>query len=125
MVAGRAMKRTAVLLGFLLASPALATPSGMLGTIHLGDYYCELPGDATGPAGHPVPAENFTIVNGSSYMTGQGGGAYLLIGDILTMTSGPKRGEKFSRLSNNFLRKLNADGTESTLRCVRRMRNNS
>ncbi len=119
------MKRAAILFGILFAGPALAAPGGTLGTIHLGDYYCELPGDATGPAGHPVPKENFAIVNGSSYMTGQGGGAYLLTGDVLTMTSGPKRGEKFSRLSNNFLRKLAPDGSESTLRCVRRTRNNS
>jgi len=110
---------------FLPATGALAAPGGPIDTIHRGDYYCELPGDATGLAGIVVPEEGFSIVSGSSYTTPQGGGSYLLTGDLLTMTSGPKRGEKFNRLSNNFLRKLDAEGKESTLRCVRRTRNNS
>lgn len=115
----------AILLGILFASPAVAAPGGPIDTIHRGEYYCELPGDATGPAGHPVAEEGFEILSGSSYMTAGGGGAYLLTGDVLVMTSGPKRGQRFNRLSSNFLRKLAPDGTESTLRCVRRMRNNS
>ena len=120
------MKRAAILLlSTLLASPAWAAPGGPIDTIHRGEYYCELPGDATGPAGHPVPEEAFEVLTGSSYATAQGGGSYLLTGNVLVMTSGPKRGEKFNRLSNNFLRKLAPDGSEGTLRCVRRTRNNS
>ncbi|MFT4028021.1 MAG: hypothetical protein QM676_14675 [Novosphingobium sp.] len=120
------MKRALALIGLACAGPALANqPAGALDTIHRGDYYCELPGDATTLAGFIVPEESFTITNGSSYMTSAGGGSYLLIGDVLTMTSGPKRGQKFSRISDNFLRKLESDGAESTLRCVRRTRNNS
>jgi hypothetical protein len=119
------MKRAAILLGILAAGPALAAPGGTIDTIRRGDYYCELPGDATGPAGHIQAEEGFSITNGSSYATAQGGGSYLLVGHVLTMTSGPKRGQKFNRLSSNFLRKLDADGTESTLRCVRRTHNNS
>lgn len=115
----------AILLALLLAAPAIAAPGGPIDTIHRGEYSCELPGDATGPAGHPVPEEGFEILSGSSYTSARGGGAYLLTGDLLVMTSGPKRGEKFNRLSSNFLRKLAPDGAESTLRCVRRMRNNS
>ena len=121
----RAGTLPAILLGILFASPAVAAPGGPIDTIHRGEYYCELPGDATGPAGHPVPEEGFEILSGSSYTTAKGGGAYLLTGDLLVMTSGPKRGERFNRLSSNFLRKLAPDGTETTLRCVRRMRNNS
>lgn len=119
------MKRAAILIGILASSPGLAAPGGMIDTIHRGDYYCELPGDATGLAGHIQPEEGFSITNGSSYVTLQGGGSYLLVGHVLTMTSGPKQGQKFSRLSSNFLRKLAADGSESTLRCVRRTHNNS
>jgi hypothetical protein len=40
------------------------------------------------------------------------------------MTSGPKAGEKFHRISDNFLRKLNADGTDGELRCIRMVTNN-
>lgn len=124
------MKRALILCGLLSAmfavtSPALAAPGGPIDTIHRGDYYCELPGDATTLAGFVVPEEAFTITNGSSYATAQGGGTYLLTGDLLVMTSGPKRGQKYNRLSDNFLRKLAPDGTESTLRCVRRTHNNS
>lgn len=119
------MKRVSVLLGILCASPAIAAPGGPIDTIHRGEYHCELPGDATGPAGHPLPEEGFEILSGSSYMTARGGGAYLLTGDLLVMTSGPKRGQRFNRRSSNFLRKLAPDGAESALRCVRRMRNNS
>lgn len=113
------------LLGLLFAGPALAAPGGPIDTIHRGKYVCERPGDATGPAGHLVAEEGFEILTGSSYMTAIGGGAYLLTGDLLVMTSGPKRGQRFNRLSNNFLRKLAPDGTESTLRCVRGTGNNS
>ena len=123
------MKRSgtlcAILLAVLFATPAWAAPGGPIDTIHRGEYYCELPGDATGPAGHPVADEGFEILSGSSYTTARGGGAYLLTGDLLVMTSGPKRGQRFNRLSSNFLRKLAADGTEGALRCVRRTRNNS
>ena len=38
--------------------------------------------------------------------------------------SGPRKGEVYRRLSGNFLRRLNADGSEGALRCVRRVVNN-
>ena len=44
--------------------------------------------------------------------------------DDLVLTSGPKRGQKFHRISANFLRKLGPDGKDSDLRCVRRVINN-
>lgn len=121
------MRSFAILLGLALAGlalppPAAAAPGGPINTVHRGDYICELPGDATGPAGHPVPEESFSIVNGSSYTTLTGGGSYLLTGDRLVMTGGPKRGQRFLRISGNFLRKLDGDGSEGKLRCVRRRR---
>jgi hypothetical protein len=124
-IARRTMKRALFPLGLAMAGPALAAPGGPIDTIHRGEYYCKLPGDATGLAGLVVAEEGFTIISGSSYMTPSGGGSYLLTGDELVMTSGPKRGQRFNRISDNFLRKLGADRKESTLRCVRRTRNNS
>jgi hypothetical protein len=107
------------LLGIFLATPALAAPGGPIDTVHRGGYACSLPGDATGPAGFPVAEEGFEVLSGSNYATAEGRGSYLLTGDLLTFTSGPKRGQKFNRISSNFLRKLAPDGAETTLRCVR------
>jgi hypothetical protein len=116
------MKRLALpLLALLLAVPA--TGQGRLGTLRVGEYRCELPGDAAGPSRHPVPEEHFEVLNASSYRTAQGGGTYLLTGNRLIMTSGPKRGQKYTRFSDNFLRKLDEAGNESPLRCVRRTLN--
>ena len=41
------------------------------------------------------------------------------------MTSGPKDGQRFHRINDSFLRKLDASGADTTLRCVRRVVNNS
>jgi len=98
----------------------LAAPGGRLGTLPIGEYRCELPGDATGLGGHPVPDENFAIRNASSYANAVGSGSYLLTGETVVMTSGPKRGAQYRRLSDNFLRKLDKTGQETRLRCVRR-----
>lgn len=40
------------------------------------------------------------------------------------MTSGPKRGQRFHRLSDRFLRLMDANGKDSALRCIRRVVNN-
>lgn len=107
------------------SAAALAVPGGPIGTLPPAAYACEMPGDATGPAGYRVDAENFTIINSNSYRTVDGRGTYLLTGDLLVLTSGPKRGQKFRKISNNFLRKLDSAGNETPLRCVRRVLNNS
>ncbi|MDP3907174.1 hypothetical protein [Novosphingobium sp.] len=106
------------------ATPANATPGGQIGTLQHGTYVCELPGDATGPAGVTQDGEGFTVVNASSYRTPAGRGTYLLTGDLVTLTSGPRKGEKYHKLSGNFLRRMNPDGTDSDLRCVRKVENN-
>lgn len=108
----------------LLTATADAAPGGTIGTLQQGSYVCELPGDATGPAGRRVESAGFTVVNASSYTTTQGRGTYLLTGDKVVMTSGPKRGERYLRLSPGFLRLEGPDGTASDLRCVRRVANN-
>lgn len=109
----------------LAAVPALAgVPGGKIDTLDAGTYICELPGDAAGAAGIRQPDEAFEIVNANTYRTAQGRGSYLLTGDTLTMTSGPKRGQRFHRLSDRFLRLMDANGKDSALRCIRRVVNN-
>lgn len=118
------MMRTLPLLALLAAAPLEAAPGGAIGTLQLGSYVCELPGDATGAAGQRVAEHGFTVVNASSYTTTEGRGTYLLTGDVVAMTSGPKRGQRFHRLSQGFLRLIGRDGQDSDLRCVRRVMNN-
>jgi hypothetical protein len=103
----------------LAAGEAGAAPGGPLGTLPLGVYNCELPGDAEGAAGVPQPAEGFTIVHGSGYSTATGRGVYLMTGERVEFTSGPLRGVAYSRSGRSFLRRLSADGSEGALRCVR------
>lgn len=108
-----------------LSTVALAVPGGPIDVLAPATYACEMPGDATGSAGYRVDAENFKIDNSNSYTTAKGRGTYLLTGDLLVLTSGPKRGQKFRRISDNFLRKLGPDDQITPLRCVRRVVNNS
>ena len=111
----------------LLAStaPALAVPGGPIGQLNPGTYLCELPGDAGGAVGLHVPGEDFEIDNANTYRTAAGRGTYLLTGNMLTFTSGPKYGDTFRRITNGFLRKADASGADTQLRCVRRVMNNS
>ena len=118
------MRNIAIALALLAAGPALATPGGQIDTLQQGNYICELPGNATGPAGVHQPEHDFTVITASSYVTAQGRGTYLLTGDTVSFTSGPKQGEKFNRLSDNFLRQIGPDGRDGDLRCVRRVVNN-
>ena len=118
------MKQILVFLAALATGPAIAAPGGPIATLQLGAYVCELPGDATGPAGVRVPDQDFSIINASSYATGGGRGSYLLTGDTVAMTSGPKKGQRFHRVSSSFLRLIDADGTDTSLRCVRQVTNN-
>lgn len=106
------------------AAPLTASPVDTIGTLAIGHFVCELPGDAIGPAGIRQPESDFDILNASAYRSAAGGGSYLLVGEVMTFTSGPRRGETYRRISTNFLRRLNADGSEAQLRCVRRNRNN-
>ncbi|MCC6925785.1 elongation factor P [Novosphingobium sp.] len=119
------MTKHAAILLLALAAPAAAVPGGPIGQIPPGNFLCEMPGDATGAVGLRVQAEDFAVVNANTYRTASGRGSYLLTGDRLTFTSGPKNGQKFHLISGNFLRKLGSDGQDSQLRCVRRVVNNS
>jgi hypothetical protein len=108
-----------------LAAPAAAVPGGEIGTLEIGRYVCELPGDALGPRGERVADADFTIIPGSSYRARGRQGTYLLTGDQVVMTSGPHMGERYHRLSQGFLRLQKPDGGDGDLRCVTASRNNS
>ena len=108
----------------LAAGSALAAPGGKIDALAAGTYICELPGDAAGAAGIRQPDEAFEIVNSNTYRTATGRCAYLLTGDVLVMTSGPKNGQRFHRISNRFLRLIGPGGHDSPLRCIRRVVNN-
>ena len=98
---------------------ALAVPGGTLDTLPPGSWTCETPGDAATP---PVlrAEENFIVVPDSSYVTADGErGTYLLLGDQVTMTSGPRKGNRFRLESAATLNKLTASGTDAALRCVK------
>ncbi|NBC36383.1 hypothetical protein GTZ99_07420 [Novosphingobium sp. FSY-8] len=101
-----------------------ADVEGPLIALKRGDFSCELPGDAMGAAGVRLPSEDFTVMQGSMYRTKLGRGTYLATGDMVRITTGPKQGERYHRLSDNFLRKLNPDGTDGAIRCVRKVLNN-
>lgn len=107
-----------------LPSPArAATAADVLGTMHLGTYVCEVGGDALGHP-HHVPGADFTILRSSAYAVGRAQGSYLFTGDLMVMTSGPHRGERYRRISDNFLRKLKPDGSDDDIRCIRQVLNN-
>ncbi|NOW44236.1 hypothetical protein FHW96_000363 [Novosphingobium sp. SG751A] len=108
----------------VFSAPALAGPEGPAFTVRRGEYACEMPGTALTSAGLRRPEEDFTIRQGSMYSTSEGRGSYLATGDEIHMTTGPKRGDRFRRVSENFLRKLTSEGKETDLRCIRRVANN-
>lgn len=113
--------RARVLIALSLSVIALAPASaeGRLGTLPLGRYLCELPGDAAGLASRPVAGEWFDIVTASSYAAEGGAGTYLLTGDTVIFTRGPMRGARFERHSQRTLRRLDLAGELAKLRCVR------
>ena len=107
----------------LLAAPAAAgepgQAGGKLGTLPLGRYLCELPGDVTGPASVPIDGAWFDIVNASSYDAEGGSGTYLLTGKRVVFTRGPMKGARFERVSGRRLDRVDLDGELARMRCVR------
>lgn len=83
-----------------------------------GRYVCELSGDAAGPASIQIESEHFTVVAASSYRAQGKRGSYLLTGDEVVMTSGPFDGKRYRRISDKFLRAVDAQGNEGQLRCI-------
>lgn len=101
--------------------PALPAPGGMLKTMPHGNYDCAMPGDAGAEAFQVKQAENFRISTASRYTNAEGAGTYILRGDDLTFTRGPKKGERFVRIGDNQLRKLDSLGERTDLLCTRRL----
>jgi len=123
-----AMRSTIMLAAAALAAtslaPAHAVPGGEMSTLPLGNYRCELPGDAAGPWRIRMPDEDFTIISASRYRANGHRGSYLLTNDNLVMTSGPFDGKRYHRQSYGFLRMIDEDGQPGKLRCVLSSRNN-
>ena len=92
---------------------------GTLNTMPHGPYECALPGDAGGAAYVVIEEENFRVSTASRYQSAEGSGTYIMRGDMLTFTRGPKRGERFRRIGDNQLRKLNSNGEVTDLLCTR------
>lgn len=115
------MKQAIAIILFALAAQASAADTasgGPVTTLKRGDYACERPGDAASMRGVPAPEESFTVTNGSSYSADGKTGTYLRIGDMVTMTSGPRKGNRYNIRNDRFLRKLDAAGNPGELRCV-------
>lgn len=111
------MRTTIPILIALAAVPTFA--AGPVETAERGTYKCELPGDASGGVGIAQPTENFVISSASRYESGRGDGVYLLRGDLLRFTTGPRKGEAYRVVTPHFLRRLEPDGKPGRLRCVR------
>lgn len=111
--------RLIALAAFVLAAPAAAVSGGKIGTLERGIYVCELPGDASTQRGIPQPELGFEIANSSTYKTTKGNGNYLRTADRVVMTSGPRKGDRYVAKSERYLRKLEEDGSESPLRCIK------
>lgn len=104
----------------LAAVPAAAVPGGEIGTLAQGPWTCETPGDALAlPV--PLPALSFRIVPDSSYLAPDGTrGTYLLLGDVLRMTSGPFDGRTLRvETPTRAVPIETAQSSAPRLRCVR------
>ncbi|MEP2736699.1 MAG: elongation factor P [Erythrobacter sp.] len=106
-----------VLLGAALTAPAHA--DGMLKTMPHGRYHCSLPGDAASTPRILLEPAHFRIASASSYRSDKGRGTYIMKGKVLTFTRGPKNGERYKRVGDSALQKLDADGKLSRLLCSR------
>lgn len=95
-----------------------AVPGGQINTLTLGNYTCEMPGDAGGPVGKALPEYDFRVVNASSYKADGVRGSYLSTGDNVVMTGGKLKGLRFSHVSRGFLRQIDDKGNETGMRCV-------
>lgn len=98
---------------------AVSAGNGPLRTLPHGTYSCALPGDAGGSAFVRVESEDFRIIPASRYVTSEGEGVYILRGRELTFTRGPKKDERYKRVGDNQLRKIDGDGAATELLCTR------
>ncbi len=113
-----------VMAAMLTILPAQASEVGNIAVMKQGTYQCETPGNALGKTGVRQENEDFTILHASVYSVVGGRGTYLLTGDVIRFTTGQRKGQSFRRVSENFLRRLDAQGKDTDLRCIRAVRNN-
>ena len=106
-------------LAAMLAAPLAAQSGAPLKTLPHGRYQCSLPGDASGPAWRDIDGMRFAIRNASGYRSPTGIGTYLMQGDVLVFTRGPLKDQRYKRMGASILRKMEADGSLSRIRCVR------
>lgn len=110
----------AVVLAGAATLPLAAQVGGPLGTLTHGTYECSLPGDALAEPFEIIASETIFIIPGSAYRDADGArGLYLLRGRELVFTSGPKKGQRFRRVGDNTIRRLQDDGELGRLICVR------
>ena len=103
----------------LVFSPAAASAATDLGVLPQGRYDCWTAGHAAGPAVTGDPRHRFTIVHGSSYVSAEGGGTYLLAGDLLTFTRGPFKDIRLRRNRGGFWQQVARDGEPGRMKCSR------
>ncbi len=115
----RAILPIALAVSAATPGPAFAVSGGPIDTMPLGYYVCAVPGGTDGPALRHVPDADFEIRDSSSYLVDGQLGTYLLLGDEMTMTSGPFQGARFHRESSGLLKRLGPDGDEDRLSCSR------
>lgn len=111
------IRPAAALLALACALPAQAVSD--LDVLSQGSYGCWTAGSAAGPAVTDSPP-TFVIVRGSSYLSGDGGGTYLLASDVLTFTRGPLKDMRLRRMRDGFWQQIARDGELQPLKCSRR-----
>ncbi|WEK47169.1 MAG: hypothetical protein P0Y56_02480 [Candidatus Andeanibacterium colombiense] len=106
-------------LALLAGAAAASAQNSRLDTLERGNYACEMPGDAATQRGVAVPEQSFKVVNASTYVARGERGQYLRLGDTVTITSGPLKGNRYSMKSDHFLRQIDDKGMVTKLRCVK------
>lgn len=90
-----------------------------MGVLPKGKWACETGGDATGATGIRQPEMDFVVTRGSSYKTDKGAGTYLLTSHRLVFSTGPFKGVTLRWVRPNFIRRTDAAGKDTDVRCVR------
>lgn len=117
MTRARRLAVLALALPVFASAPAFAASD--LDVLPQGRYGCWTSGDATGPAVNAMPERSFSVVRGSSYLTMEGRGTYLLASDILTFTRGPLKDMRLRRTREGLWQELARDGEAGRLKCNR------
>jgi hypothetical protein len=113
------MIRSLFVAALLGAAASVTFAQGQIDTVARGPYVCELPGDGDVGPGRPQADRHFRVETGSRYTTAKGNGTYLRRGELVVMTTGPRKGEKYHVVRPGFLRELGPDSKPGRLRCVR------